>query len=244
MARIKVHVLNFHFIWSHVELVIENTSITPHEFYNVNLWEKPKDKWSSSPYYFNEIIQSASSTYSFDILDADPETMVNRWIEYWNITYPDAGIFGNNCAVAAQWFLSEFAGIPKPSLSNVSLNHLAFGIFWPSFVPCPITLPGRIMSNMKFHIDAREHPEIAAQYSKLFLYTSLSLASLLFVGSMFALAVAATVLTGGLADLAIAGCAAVGLGSGCGFFKAFNTLSAQNAVESLEMTGNHNHVPV
>ncbi|RUR05648.1 hypothetical protein [Legionella sp. km772] len=150
----------------------------------------------------------------------------------WN----DASILSKNCAVAAQWFLTEFAGIPKPSLSNVSWNHLIFGIVWPSFIPCPMILPGRIMSNTKFHIEARTNPEMAHQYSRLFLYTSMALATLVFAASVFALVVAATILSGGMAALAITGCAAVGIVSTYGFFKAHNILSAKNISAELKKT--------
>ncbi|CAM2957795.1 Uncharacterised protein [Legionella steigerwaltii] len=232
MANIKVHVLNFHGIFSHIEIVLENTSTDPHTYYGVNRWEGPKEKWSSYP---KQNIEEASSVYSFDI-EANPDDIVKRWKEYWHRTWKDAGILTQNCAVAAQWFLTEFAGIPKPSLSNVSWNHLAFGIVWPSFIPCPITLPGRIMSNAKFHIEAKTHPEVAEQYTRLFLYTSMALATLFFAASVFALVVAATVLTGGIAGVVIAGCAAVGIASTYAFFKAHNVLSAQNIAAESKKT--------
>jgi hypothetical protein len=225
MAKIKVHVLNFHDIFSHIEIVLENTSTEPHTYYGVNRWDAPQNQWDiGGP---KKYIEEASSAYSFDI-EADPYKIVARWRKYWKDTWDDASILGENCAVAAQWFLTEFAGIPKPDLSNVSWNHLIFGIVWPSFIPCPVTLAGRIMSNAKFHIEIRDNPEIANQYSHLFLYTSMSLAALVLGASAFALAVAATILSGGTAALAISGCIAVGMGSTYGFFKAYNTLSAKN----------------
>ncbi|KTC86465.1 hypothetical protein [Legionella brunensis] len=233
MAKIKVHVLNFHSIFSHIEIVLENTSTEPHTYYGVNRWEEPIDKWSiGGP---KQYIEQASSTYSFDI-EANSDEITKRWRKYWLDTWNDASILGKNCAVAAQWFLTEFAGIPKPSLSNVSWNHLIFGIVWPSFLLCPVTLPGRIMSNAKFHIEARDNPEIANQYSRLFLYTSMSLATLVFAASVFALTVAATILSGGIAALAISGCAAVGIASTYGFFKAHNILSAKNISGELKKT--------
>jgi len=225
MAKIKVHVLNFHSIFSHIEIVLENTSTEPHTYYGINRWEGPSNNWSiNGP---KQYIEQASSTYSFDI-DANPAEITNRWRKYWSDTESEASILGKNCAVAAQWFLTEFAGIPQSNLSNVSWNHLAFGIIWPSFIPCPVTLPGRIMSNAKFHIEARTNPEIANQYTHLFLYTSMALATFMFAASVFAIAVAATILSGGIAAIAITGCAAVGIASTYGFFKAHNILSAKN----------------
>ncbi|HVT62942.1 MAG TPA: hypothetical protein VHD33_05590, partial [Legionellaceae bacterium] len=194
MAIIKVHVLNFHSIFSHIEIVLENQSTNPHVYYGINRWEDPSDNWSlNGP---QEYIKQASSTYSFDI-DANPDEITKRWKKYWSDTEKEASILGKNCAVAAQWFLTEFAGIPQPNLSNVSWNHLALGIIWPSFIHCPVSLPGRIMSNAKFHITARINPEIANQYTHLFLYTSMALAIFMFAASVFAIAVAATILSGG-----------------------------------------------
>lgn len=232
MANIKVHLLNFHSIFSHIEIVLENTSTEPHTYYGINRWETPENQWNQKPKAY---IDMASSTYSFEI-NANPIAIVKNWNKYWNETDHEASILGKNCAVAAQWFLTEFAGVPNPNLSNVSANHLIFGIVWPSFIPCPITLPGRVMSNAKFHLEVRNHPEKASQYSELFLYTSIALAALAFTASVFALAVAATILTGGIGALVIAGCVVVGLASSYGFFNASNTLSARNIASGLKKT--------
>ncbi len=225
MAKIKVHVLNFHGIFSHVEIVLENMSTHPRTYYGINRWEIPGQTWSDVQY--KGYIAQAGSVYSFEI-DANPDDIVNRWKNYWIKTQYQANILGENCAMAAHWFLMEFAGIPKPSLSNLSWNHLALGIIWPSFIPCPVTLPGRIMSNVKFHIEARNHPEVAAQYSHLFLYTSMALAILAFSASIFALTVAVTVLSGGGVIAPVVGCVFVGLASTQGFFKSYNLLSTKN----------------
>ncbi|KTD50868.1 hypothetical protein [Legionella quateirensis] len=233
MADIKVHVLNFHSIWTHIEIVLENTSTEPHTYYGVNRWESPTKNWSvAGPKAY---IAQADSSYTFYI-KANPDEITKRWRTYWAETWNEAGILSNNCAVAAQWFLTEFAGIPKPSLSNLSLNLLAFGIMWPSFIPCPVTLSGRVMSNVKFHVEARTNPEISAQYSYLFLYTSIVLATLVFAASVFALALAASILSGGIAVAVIAGCGIAGAASSYGFFKAYNLLSAKNSAEEFYNT--------
>lgn len=232
MDKIKVHVLNFHSIFSHIEIVLENTSVVPHLYYGINRWAVPDKCWTQGPNGVASYIAQASSTYSFEI-DENPDKIIEKWQKYWNDTSKKASIVGHNCAVAAQWFLSEFAGISKPSLSNISFNHLAFGIVWPSFIPCPVTLPGRIMSNAKFHITAKHHPEIVYQYSKLFLHCSIALATLTFSASIFALAVASTVLTGGIAAAVITGCASIMALSTTGFFKATNLLSARK-ISSIE----------
>lgn len=151
---IKVHVLNFHGIFSHIEIVLENMDSKPHQFYGINRWEEPGVGWSLHRY--KSYIDQADSVFSFEI-EACPEEIVRRWTQYWLETYDDASVIGKNCAVAAQWFLHEFAGIAAPSIQNVSWNHIVLGILWPSFIPCPINLPGRIMSNVEFYIHARNN---------------------------------------------------------------------------------------
>ncbi len=230
MASIKVYVLNFHGLFSHVEIVLENTSTEPHTYYNINRWATPQDEWWGGPQRY---IEWASSIYSFDI-DANPDEITQSWKKYWHSTQREASILGKNCAVAAQWFLTEFAGIPKPNLSNVSWNHLAFGIIWPSFIECPVTLPGRIMSNAKFHVEAKTNPELTRNYTYLFLYTSMALAALMLAASVFSLMLAATILSGGLAGVVIAGCVIASIGSTYGFFKAHNRVSAKSIGDSLE----------
>jgi hypothetical protein len=225
---IKVHVLNFHSVFSHIEIVLENTDISPHKFYGINRWETPGERWSDSRY--KNYIWEAGTIFSFDI-EADPQEIVNDWRGYWTETDQSASILGNNCAVAAQWFLKKFAKIDNPSISNVSWNHLALGIIWPSFIPCPITLPGRIMSNVQFHVDAKNNNITGQQYSRLFLYISMALATLVFAISVFALTVAVNILTGGLATFVAAVAVGVNITSTYGFFKANNALNAKNTYE-------------
>jgi len=225
MANIKVHVLNFHSIHSHIEIVLENTSTSPHTYYGMNRWATPSRYWSTGgPKGY---ISRADSVFSFDI-DADPKEITEKWIQYWVDTDRDASPLGKNCAVSTQWFLSEFAGVPKPNFSNVSWNHLALGIIWPSFIPCPITLPGRVMSNAKFHIEARNNPEMVNQYSRLLIYSSMALATLFFAATVFTLTACTAILSPLIAPLAVVGCAAAGIASTYAFFKAYNKLSAKN----------------
>lgn len=231
LSTIKVHVLNFHSIFSHIEIVLENTSAQPHTYYGINRWATPENRW-----YINgpkELIEQASSVYSFDI-EANTGDITNSWNKYWYETENEASIIGKNCAVAAQWFLTKYAGIPEPDLSNVSLNHFIFGIMLPSYVPFPITLPGRVMSNAQFHIEARNNPEIANKYSHLLLCTAMAVTALTIGASIIALVVAATVLSGGIAGAVITGCVAAGALSSYGFFKAYNTLSAQHIAADMK----------
>ncbi|MCH9690243.1 MAG: hypothetical protein K0U24_00140 [Gammaproteobacteria bacterium] len=223
MSKINVHVLNFHGPVTHIEILLEDTSVAPHTYYIINRWDTPKVAWDVR---YQDILSYASSKYSFPI-EACPNEITSKWTEYWKETYQSSSILGKNCGVAAQWFLNHFAEIPHPSQSNLSMNHLIFGIFWPSFIPCPVTLPGRIMSNTKFYIEAREHPEKAAQYSKLFLHTSLALSLLLFSSSAFALA-----LTSHMIGVALL----TGAVSAYGFFTAYNLLSAKNLTSNIDNT--------
>lgn len=236
MANINVHILNYHALCSHIEILLENTSVEPHTYLNLNRWARPATRWLQSDCFwdFDEISpESASSSYTFSI-QANPNTILKDWRNYWQATDEDASILGDNCAVAAQWFLNQFADIPDPSLSNLSLNHLAFGIFWPSFIPCPVTLPGRIMSNAKFHIEARKHPEHVEQYSRLFLYTGLALALLTISASVFGLMLASSMANLSMA-LATATASIVGGAAGTyGFFETYHLLSAKNIVDDAK----------
>ena len=159
---------------------------------------------------FKHTISEASSVYSFNI-EADPCKIVESWNTYWSETEKKAHVLGENCAVAAQWFLKEFAAVPEPSLANISFNHLAFGIMWPSFIACPVTLPGRIMANAKFHIEQKNNPDAAkeaALYTSLFVFTSMSLATLailLYDSALFALTVAIAIIAAVISIFLIAG---------------------------------------
>ena len=230
MANIKVHVLNFHGLFSHIEVVLENTDTSPHTFYNINRWAQPSRHWTA--FGCKRIIQEASSAFSFDI-NACPKEIAEAWYSHWKKTESGAGILSHNCAVSAQWFLTTFAHIPKPSVSNVSFNHLALGILWPSFMPCPVTLPGRVMSNAKFHVNAHLHPERANKQTTLLLCSRMLLAASILSAAIFSLVVAAAVLTNAiLSALIIMACVVTGLASTQRFFKAYNTLSAKYTAHS------------
>jgi hypothetical protein len=239
MSRLKVHVLNFHSIHSHIEIVLENMSATPSTYYSVNRWYPAMTYWSRSPQSF---IKQASSVFSFEI-DEDPNAVIAEWRNFWLKTECEASILGHNCSVSAQWFLKRFANIPEPNLSNISFNHFFLGIVWPSFIPSLVTLPGRVFSNAKFYINAMHHPEIAAKYSRLFLYTTMAAAIFAFAASAFLLAASVAVLSTGLATLASVGCAAVGIASSVAFFKSYNTLSAKNIYEDLKKSPNTEDAP-
>jgi len=167
--------------------------------------------------------------YSF-MIDTDSQTVINKWQEYWNNTKNEATALGKNCAVAAQWFLTQFANIPEPNHSNISLNHAFLGLVWPSFIPSPASLPGRIMSNAKFYLDARNHPEIANYYSKLFLQGCLLASSTAFMASSTNISSNNSTATNGV--LAVT----AGVSSYV-FFKSWNFLSAQKIAEETKKAG-------
>lgn len=78
----------------------------------------------------------------------------------------------------------------------------------PSFLPCPVTLPGRVMSNAKLHIKEGESntPEFD-MYSKLFVYLNMLLATIELVVSLpvvFLLGIATATLGILLAPFAVA----------------------------------------
>lgn len=231
MAKIIVHLLNFHGIYSHIEILLENISESPHQFYPLDRWTKPWKTWHRyEPRWVSglTIMETASSIFSF-VIEADPEEIAREWKQFWDSSQDI--IFTRNCADATQWFLKNYANIPNPNLSNLSLNHFILGIPWPSFIPCPITLPGRVMSNAKFYIKAREHPEIAEQYSYLFLHTSLALSALSFSMAIVGITLSMMFLTSAFVVMPLSFCALTTVGSTYAFFKSYHLLSAKNLVE-------------
>lgn len=236
MANIKVHLLNFHSIFTHIEIVLEDTSTSPSTYYGINRWETPAaawlplQNWNSAGNY----IRQASSTYHF-MIEADPTEISKCWREYWFSTENSASILGNNCGVAAQWFLRTFADIPDPSLSNISHNLLILGLMWPSFIPCPITLPGRIMANAKFHIEARRNPKLAQEYSRTMQYFTLSLTALTFSASAYALTIALPLIMTTIGAAVVALSITTGFVSAYNFFGAYNTLTAIQIADDIEL---------
>jgi len=68
MANIKVHVLNFHGLTSHLELLLENPATQPSTYYRINRWAEPDIAWRKEE---KVCLKHASSIYSFEI-EADP----------------------------------------------------------------------------------------------------------------------------------------------------------------------------
>lgn len=157
MAKIKVHLLNYHSVFSHIEILLEHTPTKGCPvYYTIDRTSKPGKVFSKNnlkPYH-NDV----SSTFTFEI-DADPTSIITKWNTYYFESKHQSGLFYYNCADATQWFLHEFANIPNPSFLTlpISTNLLTMGIFIPSFLPTGITLPGRVMDNAKFHIKKNDY---------------------------------------------------------------------------------------
>ncbi len=235
MAKIKVHLFNISPLFSHTEIVLENID-EKNSFYGINRWDyNPETNWGEEAHDKLQALRSVPvpcSEYTFEI-EADPGKIADEWGKYHAQTKESASILGNNCAVAAQWFLKEFANIPEPSLSNISVNLLALGVMWPSFIPCPVTLPGRIMDNAKFHIGIRDNAAIMREYSYWFLYTKMFLSTLCLAAAIFAITSISAIASFGIAPaLVIAASAAVGTTSLYGFFTTYNQISAKNILDS------------
>ncbi len=131
MAKIKVHLFNFFDIYSHMEIALENISEKPTKFYKIDRCSKPGDSWFIY-YYSNYLLHLERTnlgkprwTYCFEI-EADPDQIVQDWKNYYERTVKNTSIFGENCAIAAQKFLTHFANIPEPSTSYISWNHFFF----------------------------------------------------------------------------------------------------------------------
>ena len=246
MPTIMVHLLNFHGPVTHTEIMLEDVSKKPSTYYSINQWAPPDVLGFSTADSFEQyngvsplaIIDQASSTFNFEI-EAEPFDIALRWAAYYLKTLPKAGIITHNCGDAAQWFLTRYANIPAPNFYStpVSINHLAFGIFVPSFIPVGVTLPGRVMSNAKFHISARDNPQAANQYSDLFLNICLAITALSIAVSVTGIILASIFLTGGLGIGVITACVVVGAASSCGLFATINARAAKALAAQPQQVG-------
>lgn len=229
MPKIKVQVLNFHALCSHIEILLENTSVIPSSYYSINRWEEPQKKFTKNASDFESILSSSSSAYTFYI-DADPNIISKEWCDYFYKTFPQASIFGNNCAVASQWFLNKFANIPDPDSAPVSLNHLIFGIFVPSSIPIGITLPGRIMDNAKFHIVSEDSKPIEKHSSLLTI--EIALEALKVVASPAVGIAVSLFLSENFSPFVMGSCFVAGALSIYGLFKSTPMLEIRKVAES------------
>ena len=234
MAKIRVHLMSWHGVFSHIDIMLENKSVSPTTYYYINQWSKPalgferqlKVIAASEVIDANasDIINASSTTYVFDI-ESDPALIAKAWGDYYHTA---AHVIDNNCAVAAQWFLSEFANVPPPSpvSAPINLNQLALALFIPNFIQVGITLPARIMDNTKFYIEAQKTPDLTAQYSNLLKQVCAAISFLTLENNLLNISAASLCL--GLATNQIASTHFANALDPCGFFKP-NTALEQMA---------------
>jgi hypothetical protein len=83
MAKIKLHVLNFHKInVSHIEIVLENTSTPSPTYYFINRGTKPRDDWDPAGGLCDRRRKAANSTYCFEI-EANTNEITQKWKKYY-----------------------------------------------------------------------------------------------------------------------------------------------------------------
>ncbi|MDP3705650.1 MAG: hypothetical protein Q8R24_07030 [Legionellaceae bacterium] len=138
-------------------------------FYSMNRWREPGEHWhinhdatSQDKTKFRNFIalkNKAPERYTFDIM-ADPEDLTREWNLYHERTKAKAHIFGENCAIATQWFLATYAQVPQPKFwaPPVGINQVMYYLHCPSFVPLFALLPKRVFDNAKFHLEIRKNP--------------------------------------------------------------------------------------
>lgn len=194
-------------------------------FYSIDRWSEPEkegfipegkqfykkeeDTYRSSCRYtsvFSSCRKFATETYSFNI-EADPADIVRQWEQYFYRTNPTASLLGNNCAVAAQWFLSNFAGVETPHFWNApfsndlivaSRSKPAVAVYLPSVLPIPVTVPKRIFEHAKFQKEIQKAPQALAQQDSLKLSMVLAKDALLVMGNLAGLYLAQKHLGSGL----------------------------------------------
>jgi hypothetical protein len=205
---IKVHLLNFYGVTSHVEICLEYNQTyqdgsVETKYLTMNRWAEPTRWFISNP----QQLENANEKISFEI-NADPNNIYSEWHRYWHETVKDSSIVGDNCAVASQWFLTTYCAIPAPCTSGFNINHMALGVCWPSFIPCPILLPGRVMDNAKFHLATKDDKKLLDKTAAQVLKEALSfLSKILVSAAILVLNIAAIVLLsiGAIIGLATAG---------------------------------------
>lgn len=109
--------------------MLENVSTN--EYYFIFRFREPKLEWRGGEVLgklLPSMISRASATFAFLIKDKYPNYIIDQYRSWYYQTALEANPYGNNCAVAAQWFLNKFADIPEPGLSNISVNRLALGV--------------------------------------------------------------------------------------------------------------------
>lgn len=214
-TTIKVHVLFLQ--GHHIELLLENPDSIAQiknnslhklpSYYCINRWREPNQSWLANQddkpkektvfRNFIALKEKASEQYSFEI-EEDPKVIVHDWIQYYEDTKKNAHIFGENCAVATQWFLSKYAQIPRPAFwaAPVGINQVMYYFYTPSFIPHFALLPKRVFDNAKFHLNIRNNPNVKETY--LTLNIRLASNALTILGSLSGILLASKYLSKGI----------------------------------------------
>lgn len=154
MKKINVTLFNVHGPTnSHIELECECEG----KYYTINRWDVPTLEFDTKPNLCRQLPSFLCSTFSFEI-KANPDDIVLQWNCWYLNNQSKASILSNNCADATLWFLERFAGVPSDAYETAptTVNHLAFGIPYPSFFKRRVTLPGRVMDIAKAHFATPE----------------------------------------------------------------------------------------
>lgn len=234
MPKITVYLLNFHGPVTHIEIVLKNNSTGA--FYLINRWETARNSFSNDAEMFKLKINEASCIYRFDI-EANPDEIADEWYSYYHQTQHKESILSHNCAVAAQWFLTRFANIPEPNFFSapITINHVACGLFIPSIIPVGVTLPGRIMSNAKFYIQAREDSKLTTKYTNQLLRLCFAISALSITTSIIGLITASVILDdGSIRKSILAGCTVAGAVSLYGLFTTFNACATKESIRKIK----------
>lgn len=157
LEPIEVNVINVHGPNSHIELELSRELPSGSKlYYTINQWQEPDSDWATDRNGFVSWPFPFVSQYSFTI-QADPAEVIREWKVWHAENIACASPLYHNCADAVEWFCERFADVPKSHFyqTPLSINHMICGIPWLSCAPFPVTLPGRVMDNIK---EWRERP--------------------------------------------------------------------------------------
>jgi len=166
---IEVVVINTYGPNSHIELELSYEYKPGNRaYYTINQWEEAAEQWSLRRNQLTKLGPLYAAQFTFTI-NAHPCAIVREWRQWQKENLPNASPCYHNCADAVEWFVERFADVKKSSFTQppFSVNHLCCGIPWLSILPFPVTLPGRVMSNIKAQITAREEEKTGKKLSAL-----------------------------------------------------------------------------
>ncbi|MDF1757291.1 MAG: hypothetical protein P1U74_03225 [Legionellaceae bacterium] len=230
-----------------------NNSLAEHtsQYFCLNRWKDPCQGWefdhaitysdetkkNKRAYRYQSLKNRSESTYTFT-LEADPMEIVLAWNQYHEQTKDDAFIFGDNCAVASQWFLEKYANIPHPKCWSApfGINQLMYYLHTPSFIPAFALIPKRVFDNAKFHLEARK--TVNPKESHLRISMRIAINFLLTIGGISGIIYASKHMSKAVSSILAPSLGLLSIYRSTFIFSDLNKIAAQNIADSHDEKAN------